>query len=251
MGLETRRQFGFLVSEVLHLAKLDLRYDSTLFPFLEIEFEGKKEKLVFELESGADAVSKARKYIFENSSKIQIYALAYNAMLVEGETKGEVIVIEGGEKGANYGHQLMQRYQPNSGTAEFKAIGNLFNHRAIDNYLKKLPEKPSTSDIIFINSEIPVFGEDFKQWPLSLEEAADEVIRHMDDDTKKRIAKLPKSDLPMLHFLMGTDIRNNLGLWKYVPDKETLQKEGIKAFLDNDPDRVSGEIIKMVWERLQ
>jgi len=58
----------------------------------------------------------------------------------------------------------------------------------------------------------------WKKYPMTREEAIQEVLLHLPESIKKELANTPKDHLMMLHHGLGTYIRNGLGLWKYYAE---------------------------------
>ncbi len=82
----------------------------------------------------------------------------------------------------------------------------------------------------------------WKQWPIPLEEAAEEVLLHISEGTKKKVANSPKGALLLFNDCLGLYIRNNLSLWAYFSGREATEQH---------PDRISLFIIEALWKRLQ
>ncbi len=84
-------------------------------------------------------------------------------------------------------------------------------------------------------------------WPRTLEDAVDRILRDSDAKQKALVASKKRKDLIEFHFSWGMGIRNGLGLWG-----------GNRALLLSacggspcHPDDASMKIIEAVWERLQ
>ncbi len=133
-----RGRFNHLVSDVLHAAQSYLRKDEPLYPFVITEFEMERAMLISKLGPGADDVFQVRQHVFDNREKIQIYALTYGATLTLDDESIDVIIVESGEVGKSYGHQLMKAYKKDAASGQFET-SKVFNHKAIDNYLVKAP----------------------------------------------------------------------------------------------------------------
>lgn len=84
----------------------------------------------------------------------------------------------------------------------------------------------------------------WKQYPMTIEEAVGEVLRHLSEEEKRIIANTPKSSLVVFHFSLGLSIRNLLGIGKYYAN---WTERPIFDCSDNESTR----IIDMLWERLQ
>lgn len=91
-------------------------------------------------------------------------------------------------------------------------------------------------------------------WPQTVDEAVERILRGMSAEDKERLRSTPKDDLILFHFGWGTGIRNEFGLWG---GNEALMASCAEAkgygadpeFLH--PDDASGVIIEAVWQRLQ
>jgi len=79
---------------------------------------------------------------------------------------------------------------------------------------------------------------------MTREEAVQEVLLHLPDDTKKELANISKGDLITLHHGLGTFIRNGLGLWKYYA-------ENPKVEVGETADSESLILIRETWEYLR
>lgn len=82
----------------------------------------------------------------------------------------------------------------------------------------------------------------WKQYPMSIDQAAEEVLTHLCKQEKQRIAKASEKDLIGLHYDIGLYIRNNLGVWKYYQGREDSTRH---------PDWESFFIIERLWEKLR
>lgn len=58
-------------------------------------------------------------------------------------------------------------------------------------------------------------GIPWKKWPMSIDEAAEEVLLHLSEETKTEVANTPRGYLVAFHQCLGMFVRNNLGLWAY------------------------------------
>jgi hypothetical protein len=82
-------------------------------------------------------------------------------------------------------------------------------------------------------------------WPKSVEEASEQVLVNMSEESKALVRTTPKKDLIQFHFGWGTGIRNGYGLWGH--DNKAL----LEACGNVHPEDCSMKIIEQVWERLQ
>lgn len=80
--------------------------------------------------------------------------------------------------------------------------------------------------------------------PTTLEQATNRLIEALDDDTLDAIAATPREELDDYHLMLGTFIRNELGLW--YANKSFLEDCGT-----DNPDDATGFILWMLWEELQ
>lgn len=78
----------------------------------------------------------------------------------------------------------------------------------------------------------------WKQYPMLLEEAVEEVLLHMSEGTKRRVANSPKYLLSSFNLGLGLTIKNGLGLSTQFPDSNLADAELFK-------------IMEGVWESLQ
>ena len=81
----------------------------------------------------------------------------------------------------------------------------------------------------------------WKQYPLPLSEAVEEVIFHLNEQEKQQIVNARKDNLILLHNRFGQYIRNNLGVWAYYKGREDTCRH---------PDMESYLIIEGIWEKL-
>ena len=83
-------------------------------------------------------------------------------------------------------------------------------------------------------------------WPTTVEEAVNRILDKLTSAQKDEVRKTPSGELDLLHFGLGTAIRNECGLW-----------EGNTALLaacgspDIHPDSASDVIIRAIWEKLR
>lgn len=80
-------------------------------------------------------------------------------------------------------------------------------------------------------------------WPLTVEQAANKVIKQMSKDDLDRLKNMKREDLINLHMGFGQGIRNDFGLWNgnalLLRNSET-----------NHPDDASMAIIETAWSKL-
>lgn len=81
----------------------------------------------------------------------------------------------------------------------------------------------------------------WRQWPLGVDKAADEIIVHFSREVLQEIAGMPEADLLKLWCKYGQLVRNRLSLWQNYKGHEDESP---------DPDMFSYEILKSVWEKL-
>ena len=83
-------------------------------------------------------------------------------------------------------------------------------------------------------------------WPTTVDEAVNRIFAKLTDTQKDELRKTPLADLELLHFGLGTAVRNACGLW-----------QGNTALLaacgsaDMHPDSASDVIVRAVWEWLR
>jgi hypothetical protein len=110
--------------------------------------------------------------------------------------------------------------------------------RLVQAYLCEAGESPSSPPKSVAERDI---------WPTSVDEAAREIARDLDDDSKARVRSTKKDDLIQYHHGWGTGIRNSLGLWR---GNEKLLKSCGQGKVVH-PDDCSMIIIEAVWRLLQ
>lgn len=93
--------------------------------------------------------------------------------------------------------------------------------------------------MIMINRPVP-------DWPLTVDQAVDRILARLTPAEKQQIRQIPDHDLDLLHFGLGTTIRNKCGLW--AGNTALLAACGSP---DLHPDVASGVIVRAVWERLR
>jgi hypothetical protein len=83
-------------------------------------------------------------------------------------------------------------------------------------------------------------------WPTTVEEAVERILAKLNDAEKDAIRKTPATEFDLLHFGLGTAVRNECGLWG-----------GNTALLaacgspDMHPDDASDVIVRAVWQKLR
>jgi hypothetical protein len=81
----------------------------------------------------------------------------------------------------------------------------------------------------------------WRQYPMTTGDAFIEVLSHLSNGEKKKIAKLAKNQLVSLHDGLGRYIRNNMGLWSNYRGREDE--------LDH-PDWTSFFILEGLWNQI-
>jgi hypothetical protein len=96
--------------------------------------------------------------------------------------------------------------------------------------------------------------------PRTIAEAVDRLALTLSQADKATIAALPESDLPDLHFGLGTRIRNEFGLWREDGRALLLDCQRVKlgdmanipdGLLVIHPDEAAMLIIRALWARLR
>ena len=82
-----------------------------------------------------------------------------------------------------------------------------------------------------------------KEYPKTIDEAVERLLKELSDKDKAEIAAMKKEDLIDLHFGLGRYIRNNFGL--YDGD------DALKTDWSEHDDSCSSRIIDALWERLK
>ncbi|MGM0442290.1 MAG: DUF6794 domain-containing protein [Elusimicrobiota bacterium] len=82
-----------------------------------------------------------------------------------------------------------------------------------------------------------------KNWPVTVEQATEKLIKDLPEEDKNTLRSTPKEDLIKFHFSLGRHIRNSFGLW---------QGNGalMKATGKQHPDDASMVIIENTWKKL-
>ena len=93
--------------------------------------------------------------------------------------------------------------------------------------------------MIMLNRPVP-------DWPTTVDQAVDRILDKLPDNQKEQIRTTPEKDLDLLHFGLGTAIRNECGLW----DENTALLAACGT-TDMHPDSASDVIIRAVWEKLR
>jgi len=83
-------------------------------------------------------------------------------------------------------------------------------------------------------------------WPTTIDQAVGRILAGLTDAEKDVIRNTPLADLEMLHFGLGTTIRNECGLWD--GNTALLAACGSETM---HPDAASDVILRAVWERLR
>ena len=93
----------------------------------------------------------------------------------------------------------------------------------------------------------------WKQWHMSIDEAAQEVLIHMSEEMWQRLANTPRAAMLYFHQCLGMYVRNNLGLWAYKgwPDPGEPCRNYPFWRWPRDPDVASSLILDVVWQKLQ
>ena len=82
-------------------------------------------------------------------------------------------------------------------------------------------------------------------WPTTVDQAVDRILDKLPDKQKAVLRKTPEDDLDLLHFGLGTAIRNECGLWS--GNTPLLAACGSP---DMHPDSASAVIVQAVRQRL-
>lgn len=80
-------------------------------------------------------------------------------------------------------------------------------------------------------------------WPLTVEQAANKVLKQMNKEDLTRFKRMKKEDLINLHMGFGQGIRNDFGLWN--GNALLLRNSGT-----HHPDDASMVIIESAWNKL-
>lgn len=83
-----------------------------------------------------------------------------------------------------------------------------------------------------------------KEYPQTIEEVVEHLKKRVGKSDLISIQKMAKEDLIFLHHGLGTNIRNNYGLWGE-------NKELLESCKKQHPDDASMVIIEELWENLQ
>jgi hypothetical protein len=83
-------------------------------------------------------------------------------------------------------------------------------------------------------------------WPRTVDETVDRILAKLTEVDKDAIRETSAGDLHLLHFGLGTAIRNKFGLWR--GNMALLAACGLP---DMHPDDASHVIVRAVWERLR
>lgn len=79
--------------------------------------------------------------------------------------------------------------------------------------------------------------------PQTIEQAVVVLLDQLPADAKHKIAAMSRDDLIILHFGLGTSIRNDFGLWS--GNTALLESAG-----NSHPDDAAMTIIEALWRRL-
>ena len=91
--------------------------------------------------------------------------------------------------------------------------------------------------VIMLNRPVP-------DWPTTVDQAVDRILDKLPDNQKAVLRKTPAGDLDLLHFGLGTAIRNECGLW----DENTALLAACGA-PHMHPDSASDVILRAIWEK--
>lgn len=81
-------------------------------------------------------------------------------------------------------------------------------------------------------------------FPKTVDEAAMRVVAGLDEESRRRFAKMPEGELISLHRTLGQAIRNKFGLWQ--GNEELMRATG-----KDHADDASGVIIKAAWRTVK
>lgn len=84
-------------------------------------------------------------------------------------------------------------------------------------------------------------------YPVTLEDAANDVVSWLGDVPKQQVRAVSREDLTQFHFTLGMSIRNDLGLWSGNPELACSACGGVPCH----PDEASSRILEAVWDKLQ
>jgi hypothetical protein len=92
-------------------------------------------------------------------------------------------------------------------------------------------------------------------WPLSVEEAVDQLVEALSDEDQAAIRAMGEGQMQAeLHFSLGMYIRNQFGLWRgnepLLADCASHLSPGADARFIH-PDGASGVILAALWRRLR
>lgn len=82
----------------------------------------------------------------------------------------------------------------------------------------------------------------WEKWPMSIEEATQEVLEHISEATKHKIANSPRGSLLHFHHGFGQYLRNRFNIWEYYRGREETSLH---------PDTISGDVVESIWDKLQ
>jgi len=96
---------------------------------------------------------------------------------------------------------------------------------------------------------------------LTKEQIADAIIDRIIPEEINHVKSLEREDMAMFHHSVGMEIRNDYGLWnednpltmQWFEDHgkdNHIDENGVDCH-PNHPDQVSGDILEMIWEKVQ
>ena len=101
-----------------------VRLGGPLIPFVMIQRGEERALMRFVSELLEDAVAEARRYIEENATTLQAYALTVDGFVTINDQKFDAILVEAEERGSGFALQFAQRYTPFDGDTPLETIGN-------------------------------------------------------------------------------------------------------------------------------
>jgi hypothetical protein len=78
------------------------------------------------------------------------------------------------------------------------------------------------------------------KWPLTIEKAADEIIKHLTRESQNQIVS--ENDVLKTWYHFGLFVRNNLQMWDFYRDHETISEH---------PDWLSYDVLQAVQSKLR
>lgn len=87
-----------------------------------------------------------------------------------------------------------------------------------------------------------------EKWPRTVPEAVERLLDTLTDEEREQVGQTAEADLIILHFGLGTYIRNEFGLWG---DNEALRQsiKGDRWFMHEDD--MSTVVIEALWRALR